>query len=98
MLDHRLDDQHSPFAAREISGVRERLVVAPCTGRFHPFPPEVVTTEGEWVEVGQHLAEIANGNAKVPVRSEFRGWLMGMLGLPGQPVREGEALFWVWQC
>lgn len=77
---------------------RERLVVAPETGRFHPLPAETFTSEGEWVEPGQALAEVLVGERTVPVVSAFRGWVMGMLGLPGQPVRKGDALFWIRQA
>jgi biotin carboxyl carrier protein len=76
--------------------IRERVVVSPCVGRFWPLPPEVFTTEGEWVEPGTALAEIDVDGERVPVRSVFRGWVMGMLALPGQPVATGEALFWIW--
>jgi biotin carboxyl carrier protein len=74
---------------------RERLVVAPVAGRFSPLPADTFTTEGEWVEPGQALATVRAGERAVPVVSAFRGWVMGMLGLPGQPVRAGEALFWI---
>jgi biotin carboxyl carrier protein len=84
------------FAAAEVTTLAERVVVAPRAGRFVPLPPEVFTADGEWVEPGQVLAEITNGEKKFQVTSPFRGWMMGMLALPGQPVREGEALFWVW--
>ena len=82
-------------AAPEVTHMRERVIVAPCSGRFRPLPPEVFTTEGEWVEPGQAIAEITSGSANVTVTSAFRGWMMGMLALPGQPVHEGQALFWV---
>ena len=76
--------------------IKERVVVAPCSGRFRSLPPEVFTTEGEWVEPGTALAEIKVNDKVVPVTSAFRGWVMGMLALEGQPVHEGEALFWIW--
>lgn len=76
--------------------LRERLVVAPASGRFTPLPPQVFSTEGEWVEVDQILGEIDSGTGQEPVRSAFRGWLMGMLAIAGQPVRQGDALFWVY--
>jgi biotin carboxyl carrier protein len=82
----------------EVAVIRERIVVAPCSGRFLPLPAEVFTSEGEWVEPGQPVAEVHSGSAKVEVRSPFRGWVMGMLALPGQPVHQGEALFWVRSC
>jgi biotin carboxyl carrier protein len=76
-------------------GIRERLVVAPCSGRFLPLPPETFTCEGEWVEAGQHLAEVRTNAGDEPVLSAFRGWVMGMLAVPGGPVVAGEALFWI---
>jgi biotin carboxyl carrier protein len=82
----------------EFTMVPERIVVAPCAGRFDPLPPEVFTSEGEWVDPGQPIARVNVGRDVVEVRSPFRGWMMGMLALPGQPVREGEALFWVRSC
>jgi len=76
--------------------IRERVVVAPCSGRFRPLPPQVFTTEGEWVEPGSVVAEVSSNGTSAPVVSAFRGWVMGMLALPDQPVNEGDALFWVW--
>jgi biotin carboxyl carrier protein len=88
---------HEPLMGENVSlDIRERVVVAQATGRFWPLPPEVFTTEGEWVEPGIELAEIRCGGECVPVRSAFRGWVMGMLARPGQPVVEGDALFWIW--
>lgn len=84
------------MVAAESTSIRERLVVAPASGRFVPLPSETFTTEGEWVEPGAVLGEIRNDGASTPVRSPFRGWVMGMLALEGQPVRPGEALFWIW--
>ena len=86
------EDIHSDNAP----GIRERMVVSPSTGRFWPLPPEVFTAEGEWVEPGVALAEIHIDGRKVRVESSFRGWVVGMLALPGQPVATGEALFWIW--
>lgn len=82
----------------EFTMVPERLVVAPCSGRFAPLPADVFTSEGEWVEPGQAIGRVDAGRETVEVRSPFRGWMMGMLALPGQRVREGEALFWVRSC
>lgn len=79
----------------EVIPLRERLVVAPCPGRFRPLPAEIFTTEGEWVVVGQAVAEIHNGREVVEVCSSFEGWMMGMLAIAGQPVSRGQALFWI---
>jgi biotin carboxyl carrier protein len=84
------------FATPEVTTISERLVVAPCAGRFTPLSPDVFASEGEWVEPDKVLAEIVSGETRTPVYSPFRGWMMGMLALDGQPVRAGEALFWIW--
>ena len=83
------------IAAPESAAIAERLVVAPCSGRFVPLPPETFTCEGEWVEPGQALAHVTTNTAPQPVVSGFRGWVMGMLAVPGQPVAAGDALFWI---
>lgn len=82
-------------AAPERVGIVERLVVAPCSGRFVPLPPETFTCEGEWVEPGQALAHVVTNAGPRPAVSGFRGWVMGMLAVPGQPVAAGDALFWI---
>jgi biotin carboxyl carrier protein len=71
----------------------ERLIISPCKGRFVPLPPKVFTTEGEWIEAGEAIAEIHAGSRVVPVVSIFSGWVMGMLAVPSQPVEAGVALF-----
>lgn len=85
----------SVIGTSEVTSISERVVIAPSSGKFHPLPPEVFTTEGEWVRVGQALAEIQLGERRVPVESAFEGWVMGMLAVPGQPVSQGEPLFWI---
>ncbi|MDQ3645974.1 MAG: hypothetical protein M3345_03465 [Actinomycetota bacterium] len=99
-----LEMQREPLQASppghppDLAGMRERVVVAPCDGRFDPLPPEIFTTEGEWVERGQGMADVLTAGTRVRVESKFRGWVMGMLAIPGQPVHRGEALFWIWSC
>ena len=75
--------------------VPERVIVAPALGVFTPREPEVVTTEGEIVEVGQVVGTIRNSGDDVEVRSAFRGFLMGMLALEGERVREGQPIAWL---
>lgn len=77
----------------EMTAIGERVVVSPAKGRFIPRPPEIFTTEGEWVERGQVVAEIHAGDERVPVVSAFTGWMMGMLAIAGQPVTTGAQLF-----
>jgi len=75
--------------------VPERVIVAPAVGLFHPLPPETVTAEGELVDEGQPVGTVAVGGEHVPVRSAFRGFLMGMLAVPGERVREGQPVAWL---
>lgn len=93
MAEQTLAPEAPSLFTGDVPSLRERLVVSPSAGRFAPLPPRTITTEGEWVEVGQVLAEIVINGTRVPVRSAFRGWLMDMLSLPGAPVTAGEALF-----
>jgi biotin carboxyl carrier protein len=86
------------FAVPERTTMTERLVVAPSSGRFRALPSDEFYAEGEWVEPGAMLGEIyAHGNSVV-VQSSHRGWVMGMLVLENQPVKKGEALFWMRGC
>lgn len=75
--------------------VPERVVVAPALGVFQPMAPEVVTTEGEIVEEGQAIGTVTVGGEPVAVRSPFRGFLMGMLAVAGERVREGQPIAWL---
>jgi len=87
-------EEHA-YASAEVTYIRERVVIAPCSGRFHPLPPEIFTTEGEWAQEGQRLAEIKSNGKATPVTPVFSGWVMGMLAVPGQPVETGDPLFWI---
>jgi biotin carboxyl carrier protein len=82
----------------ETSCISERIVVAPCAGRFSSLPEDAFAAEGEWVEQGTVLGQIDSGGERSPVVSPFRGWVQGMLVLENQPVKRGEALFWIWGC
>jgi biotin carboxyl carrier protein len=75
--------------------VLERVVVSPATGTFAALPPETVTTEGEIVTRGQAVGTIAGPGGSVAVESPFTGFLMGILAVPGERVREGEPVAWL---
>ena len=75
--------------------VPERLIVAPAGGLFRPLPPETVTTEGEIVAEGQTVGMVSVSGDDVPVRSAFRGWMMGLLAVEGERVREGQPVAWL---
>ncbi|MBW3667589.1 MAG: acyltransferase domain-containing protein [Actinobacteria bacterium] len=71
--------------------VAERLVVSHVTGVFMPLPAQLVTTEGEIVRKGDTIARVAGE----PLTSPFTGWLMGLLALPGERVRQGQPIAWL---
>jgi biotin carboxyl carrier protein len=75
--------------------VLERVVTAPACGDFRPLPPECVTCEGEVVDEGQIVGYIDHLSDREPVRSPFRGFLMGMLAVDGERVREGQPVAWL---
>lgn len=89
MLSH----DHPPLA--EDLRVPERLIAAPTAGTFTLLPPDVVTSEGEIVRAGQELGAIERNAGRVPVVSPHTGFLMGLLALPGERVRDGQPLAWV---
>ncbi len=91
-----MQDLDEVIGTGETVAIAEKVVVSPSPGKFRPLPPEVFTSEGEWVEAGGVLAEVDLNGTIIPVCSPHRGWVMGMLAVPGQPVRSGEALFWIW--
>jgi biotin carboxyl carrier protein len=86
-LDHTAlaEDLHVP----------ERLIAAPAAGVFNLLPPDVVTSEGEIVQAGQVMGSIERNAGPVTVVSPHTGFLMGLLALPGERVRDGQPLAWV---
>lgn len=77
--------------------VLERVIVAPALGVFRPHTPEVVTTEGEIVTEGQSIGTLVCSGDEVEVRSPFTGFLMGMMAVEGERVREGQPVAWLRQ-
>lgn len=86
-LDHTAlaEDLHVP----------ERLIAAPAAGVFNLLPPDTVTSEGEIVQAGQVMGSIERNAGTVTVVSPHTGFLMGLLALPGERVRDGQPLAWV---
>ena len=78
--------------------VDERLVLAPCGGRFCPAPSKPYTSEGEYVLRGQVVGSIVSpSGAEIPVESPFAGWMMGYMLPHGAPVRSSEPVLWLRQ-
>jgi biotin carboxyl carrier protein len=75
--------------------ILERIVAAPSAGVFTLLPPDVVTSEGEIVRAGQELGAIERNAGSVPVVSAHTGFLMGLLAMPGERVRDGQPLAWL---
>ena len=50
---------------------------------------------GEFVLSGESVATVRVGGSEVPVRTAFRGWLMGFLVLDGQPIQPGVQVAWI---
>jgi biotin carboxyl carrier protein len=86
-LDHTAlaEDLHVP----------ERLIAAPAAGVFTLLPPDVITSEGEIVQAGQALGHIERNDGSITVVSPHTGFLMGLLALPGERVRDGQPVAWV---
>jgi biotin carboxyl carrier protein len=88
-----VDLDHTALA--EDLHVPERLIAAPAAGVFTLLPPDVITSEGEIVQAGQTMGYIERNAGQVTVVSPHTGFLMGLLALPGERVRDGQPLAWV---
>jgi hypothetical protein len=86
----------SPTAslAGEHVAVPERLIVAPGAGVFRPRAQRVPTGLVV-VEPDEAVGVLEGPGTVVPVRSPFRGRLMGMLALDGERLREGQPVAWL---
>lgn len=84
------------FAEAAVS-LTERLVVAPCAGRFEMSPAQHYTAEGEYVLEGQEVGAIIStkNRERVPVETRFAGWVMGFLVRDGEPVRASQPILWL---
>ena len=79
----------------EMLNVEERLVLAPCSGRFRSCFGEY-TVRGQYVTEGQVVGTvISTSGEKHPVRSLFSGWMMGHLITEGSPVSASAPVAWL---
>ncbi|HEX2052883.1 MAG TPA: hypothetical protein VHJ78_04030 [Actinomycetota bacterium] len=91
-------DQVTDSAPGEAVALEERLVLAPCSGRFCPSNGKKYTSEGEYVMEGQIVGSVLSSNGQeVPIRSNFAGWMMGYMLPQGAPVRGSEPVLWLRQ-
>jgi biotin carboxyl carrier protein len=75
----------------ELLDVPERMIVAPSVGVFRPN----VVTGGDLVDAGEEIGVVEGPGTSMPVRSPFRGMLIGMLAQPGERLREGQPVAWL---
>src|SRR5581483_3514902 len=93
-VERAMEATATTFAGERLS-VPEKVVISPCLGQFRPAPPDVVTAEGELLDAGQVVGYIDAQGSTVPVRSNFAGWMMGLLVHDGERVREGQPVAWL---
>ncbi|MCA1656243.1 MAG: hypothetical protein LC713_00740 [Actinobacteria bacterium] len=73
--------------------VPERVIVAPAPGTFRPVEGD---TEGAGHVVEEQVIGFVEGvGHSTPVRSPFRGLLMGLMAHAGERVREGQPVAWL---
>ena len=80
------------ISSGERLAVPERVIVAPAAGKFRPV------AEGETeldVAEEQVIGFVDGAGHSTPVRSPFRGFLMGLLAHAGERVREGQPVAWL---
>ena len=75
----------------ELLDVPERMIVAPSVGVFRPH----VVADGDVVQAGEAIGIVEGPGVSMPVRSPFRGKLIGMLAHPGERLREGQPVAWM---
>lgn len=72
-----------------------RFVVAPVAGTFRPAPVGDITTDGEIVAAGGVIGHVDGPGASEAVTSFCTGFLVRMLAVPGERVKQGTPLAWL---
>jgi biotin carboxyl carrier protein len=75
--------------------VPERVIVAPATGRFRPAEESAAHDTGAPLDAEQVIGFVDGIGHSTPVRSPFRGFLMGLMAHAGERVREGQPVAWL---
>lgn len=79
----------------EAAPLHERLIVAPCPGRFKAGA-QLDDEGGQYVLRGQEIGRVLSSDGEmVPVKAAFSGWIMGYLVPKGSPVRANEPVAWL---
>jgi biotin carboxyl carrier protein len=74
--------------------VPERVIVAPSVGVFRPLFANDAAC-GQTVDAGQTVGVIEGPGVSTPVRSSFRGVIVGLLAHEGERMRQGEPVAWL---
>jgi biotin carboxyl carrier protein len=74
--------------------VPERVIVAPSVGVFRPLVAHDAAC-GLTVDAGQAVGVIEGPGVSTPVRSPFRGVIVGLLAHDGERMRQGEPVAWL---
>ena len=73
--------------------IPERVIVAPASGRFRPADEAV--PQGDALDMQQVIGFVDGVGHSTPVRSPFKGFLMGLMAHAGERVREGQPVAWL---
>lgn len=73
--------------------VPERVIVAPAPGTFRPVGTD--DDGAAHIEEEQVIGFVEGVGHSTPVRSPFRGALMGLMAHAGERVREGQPVAWL---
>lgn len=73
------------------------LIISPASGRLKILRPNAFREGREWVEKGQVVAMIDHGTGKDPdeVHAPYKGYMGGLMGREGEPIREGQPVAWM---
>ena len=87
-----VDRQHGEQAALPIT-----VIVSPVAGRLRILPPRRFVGGREFVDAGQPVLAIEQGDRTEEIVSPVRGRFGGVLGREGEPVTPGQPVAWVEQ-
>jgi biotin carboxyl carrier protein len=85
----------SLLTSGERLGVPERVILAPASGKFRPVPLDETAIDAGPLAEEQVIGFVDGAGHSTPVRSPFRGFLMGLLAHAGERVREGQPVAWL---
>lgn len=86
----------SLLTSGESLGVPERVILAPASGKFRPvLRDETAPDAPDALSEEQVIGFVDGAGHSTPIRSPFRGFLMGLLAHAGERVREGQPVAWL---